>query len=151
MTRRPPTPHTLLQQAARAARSAYCPYSRFRVGAAVLAPDGRVFAGCNVENASYGLTVCAERAAVTAAVAGGVRRIAAVAIAADGADPAAPCGSCRQVIAEFATRDCVVHSAPLRALAKRVSWRLSVLLPSAFRLGTRRAGGAKETKRRRAG
>ncbi|MCK5943108.1 MAG: cytidine deaminase [Planctomycetes bacterium] len=91
-----------LVAAARAVRSnAYAPASKFLVGAAVRTADGATFVGCNVENASYGLTVCAERAAVCAAVAAGARRIDAVAIATDLDDPARPCGACRQVLAEF--------------------------------------------------
>ena len=89
-----------LVEAALAARQlAYAPYSNFLVGAAVLAEDDKITTGANVENASYGLTICAERVAVTAAVAAGVRAIKAVAIATIGG--ASPCGACRQVLAEF--------------------------------------------------
>jgi cytidine deaminase len=91
-----------LLDAARAVQDrAYAPASNFRVGAAVLAADGRVFAGCNVENASYGLTICAERAAVCAAVAAGALALVAVAVVTDLREPARPCGACRQVLAEF--------------------------------------------------
>lgn len=95
--------HALLAKAKEAMRSAYVPYSRFPVGAAVLADDGRVFTGSNVENASYGLTMCAERVAVGKAVSEGARRLVAVAIAAEKAAPCTPCGACRQVMAEFGT------------------------------------------------
>ena len=90
-----------LVQAARAAQlKAYCPYSRFPVGAAVMAEDGTIFAGCNVENASYGLAMCAERNAVNTMVAAGYRRIKLAAVAARAAKP---CGACRQVLLEFST------------------------------------------------
>src|ERR1041385_369382 len=103
-----PAPLDELLEAARAAsRSAYCPYSQFHVGAAVRA-GGRIFTGANVENASYGLTTCAERTAVFAAVLAGGPGVEAVAVACvdapDGSDPTLlmPCGACRQVLAEFA-------------------------------------------------
>ncbi|KAH3818444.1 cytidine deaminase-like [Dreissena polymorpha] len=82
--------------------NAYCPYSNFRVGAAILCADGSIYSGCNVENASYGLTVCAERVAVTNAVTHGRRDIQAVAVSCDiKGDFKGPCGVCRQVLAEF--------------------------------------------------
>jgi len=84
-----------------AAKQAYCPYSRFPVGAAVLTADGRIFSGCNVENASYGLTICAERNAVFQAVAGGSPEIRVVMIYTPTSGPSAPCGACLQVINEF--------------------------------------------------
>jgi cytidine deaminase len=125
----------LLVNAARtAAASAYCPYSNFHVGAAVLA-EGKIFTGANLENASYGLTVCAERAAAFAAVLDGFRRFDAVAVAcvdaAEGSAPnlLMPCGACRQVLAEFAAPETLV-------VVDRVgTFRLEELLPLAFRLG----------------
>ncbi len=93
---------SLLEAAQAAADGAYAPYSGFPVGAAALMTDGTVVIGCNVENASYGLTVCAERVAVFAAVTGGHRTIQAVAVATPAARGATPCGACRQVLNEFA-------------------------------------------------
>ena len=92
-----------LFSAARAAReAAYAPYSHFKVGAALLTASGRVFTGCNIENISYGLTICAERVAVFKAIEAGERNFQAIAIVADTDEPISPCGACRQVMAEFA-------------------------------------------------
>jgi len=98
-------PDDLVGKALAARQRAYAPYSRFLVGAALLCDDGTVIEGCNVENASYGLCICAERTAVAAAVAGGRRHFKAIAIATAASPPAAPCGMCRQVLAEFLSGD----------------------------------------------
>ena len=101
-----------LVQAAREAREyAYAPYSGFRVGAALLADDGAVYTGCNVENSSFGLTCCAERTALFSAVANGDHLFLAIAIAADGT-PVPPCGACRQVLSEFAPDLPVILAGP---------------------------------------
>jgi cytidine deaminase len=124
-----PTIVARLVSAARQARlNAYAPYSRFRVGAAVLADDGRVFAGCNVENSSFGLTVCAERNAVAAAIAEGARPVAVAVVTESG--EVAPCGACRQVLAEFSPSMPVLLAAPEGAAVRRVP--MDELLPGAF-------------------
>ncbi|MBX5481329.1 MAG: cytidine deaminase [Myxococcaceae bacterium] len=124
-------PWEQLFDAARAAQQrAYAPYSKFPVGAAVLAEDGRVHAGANVENSSYGLTVCAERNAIARAVAEGATRVRAVAVVANTKRACPPCGMCRQVIAEFADPDTPVRSrAPGGDEAR---YTLGELLPHAF-------------------
>jgi cytidine deaminase len=120
----------MLGTAAREARErAYAPYSGFRVGAALLTDDGRTFTGANVENASYGLSMCAERTAVFQAVADGVRRLRAVAVAASNDEPTWPCGACRQVLYEFGP-DMVVISEGLSG--RREERKLTDLLPVAF-------------------
>ncbi|ETS91701.1 MULTISPECIES: cytidine deaminase [Veillonella] len=91
----------LIKRAKEARLKSYSPYSHFAVGAAVLCDDGTIFSGCNVENASYGLTNCAERTAIFKAVSEGYKKFKALAVVADSAGPCAPCGACRQVIAEF--------------------------------------------------
>lgn len=92
---------TLWQAALEVRKNAYTPYSHFKVGAALLASSGKIYTGCNVENASYGLACCAERNTIFAAVAAGERSFEALCVVAEGAEPVAPCGACRQVIAEF--------------------------------------------------
>ncbi len=97
------TDYLRLLVAARAVRTnAIAPYSNFRVGAALLAEDGTVYTGCNVENATYGLTICAERVALFKAVSEGARKFQAIAVVADTAEPTPPCGACRQLLWEFA-------------------------------------------------
>lgn len=91
----------LLAAALAARENAYAPYSKFKVGAAVETADGHIFTGCNVENVSYGLTCCAERNAVFAAIGSGARSFKALCVVADTEEPVAPCGACRQVLAEF--------------------------------------------------
>jgi cytidine deaminase len=125
----PATVQRLLETARRAQANAYAPYSRFPVGAAVLAADGSVFAGCNVENSSFGLTVCAERNAVAAAVVAGARPVA-VAVVANGPD-IVPCGACRQVLAEFDPELPLVLAGSDGAHPTITS--LAALLPAAFR------------------
>jgi cytidine deaminase len=91
----------LVDTALQARRRAHAPYSGFPVGAALLTKSGKIFSGCNVENVSLGLTICAERSAVAAAVANGEKDFIAIAVVADSSEPALPCGACRQVLAEF--------------------------------------------------
>ncbi len=122
----------LLEAAADARKNAYAPYSRFYVGAAVLTEDGRIFSGTNVENASYGATMCAERAAIFSAVSSGARKIEAIAIIADYPTPIPPCGICRQVLSEFGP-DIQVVMANTKG-EKRIT-TIATLLPFAFELG----------------
>ncbi len=98
----------LLEIAKRTMQYAYVPYSHFRVGAALLAEDGRVFSGCNVENATYGATICAERTAIVKAISEGARHFSKIAIVSSGQDITPPCGICRQVLMEFMPKGNVV-------------------------------------------
>lgn len=112
-----------------AQRNAHAPYSGFRVGAALLSGDGRVFTGTNVENASYGLSVCAERNAIARAVVEGVRDFAKLAVVTDSDEPVMPCGVCRQVVWEFS------HDLPViveSRAGKRVETNISELFPRPF-------------------
>ena len=120
----------LLAQSKIARENAYVPYSKFPVGAALLAEDGTVFHGCNVENASYGLTNCAERTAIFKAVSQGVKNFKAIAIVADTEGPCAPCGACRQVIAEFCDGDMPVYLTNLKGDVLETT--VKELLPGAF-------------------
>jgi cytidine deaminase len=126
--------NTLLRAAKSAMKNAYAPYSHFRVGAALLTAGGEIFSGCNVENASYGMTVCAERTAIFSAVAksGPGLEIVAVAVVNDQGVPCSPCGACRQVIYEFGPK------ASIYFLSKKNVWEqaaITDLLPEGFRLG----------------
>ena len=125
---------TLLRAAKSAMKNAYAPYSHFRVGAAILTAKGEIFSGCNVENASYGMTICAERTAIFSAVAksGPQLDIVAVAVVNDQGVPCSPCGACRQVIYEFGPK------AAIYFLSKKNTWEeaaITDLLPEGFRLG----------------
>lgn len=120
----------LLQHAIRARERAYAPYSNFRVGAAVDVGEGTVVIGCNVENASYGLSICAERVALTSAIAQGYRTIRAIAIAGPQDVATAPCGACRQFIAEFDPAMPVTFTTPTQPM--RVT--IADLLPHSFSL-----------------
>ncbi len=124
---------TLAREAIAAAERAYAPYSKFKVGAALLAEDERVFTGCNVENASYGLTNCAERTAVFKAVSEGATRFKAIAIAGGVGDVAMPCGACRQVLAEFCPPDAPVRCVSLDGAITK-DFTVGALLPGVFSL-----------------
>jgi cytidine deaminase len=118
----------LVRRARAVMENAYAPYSNFRVGAAIEADDGTIHVGCNVENASYGLTICAERMAVGAAVAAGKRHLARIAVASGVEPPATPCGACRQLLAEFGLELEIITVGP----SSQRRWRLRDLLPEAF-------------------
>jgi cytidine deaminase len=121
----------LLAAAKKVQRRAHAPYSKFHVGAALLTKSGKVYTGCNVENASYGLTICAERVAITKAVSEGHRQFKAIAVVAP-SNALSPCGACRQVLAEFG--DMVVVCADSRNPRRMRLNLLSELLPHTFKL-----------------
>lgn len=119
----------LVAEAIAARETAYVPYSRFAVGAAALAADGRIFRGCNIENASYGLTVCAERTALFKAVSEGARELIAIAVVTGTRDVASPCGACRQVMAELGPEMKVILA---NLDGSRLVTDVATLLPGAF-------------------
>jgi cytidine deaminase len=121
----------LIAAALAARRAAYAPYSQFLVGAAVLAASGAIYPGCNIENASFGLTICGERVAICGAVAAGDRKLLALAIATSGGGP--PCGACRQFAAEFDT-DLPILLVDADNPERIVEKNLAELLPSRFHL-----------------
>ncbi len=118
----------LYRAALEARQNAYVPYSHFAVGAALLTAEGEIFTGCNVENASYGLSMCAERNAIFAAVSKGHREIKALCVVADTKEPVAPCGACRQVMGEFAIPLIILGNC--QGKTKNYTWH--ELLPEAF-------------------
>jgi cytidine deaminase len=120
----------LIEAATAARQNAHAPYSRFQVGAAVLMDDGAIYAGCNVENRSFGATICAERTAVTSAIAAGAKRLRAVVVITDTDPPAAPCGLCRETLAEFGDGDLPVLL--LNPAGGERRFRLAELFPHPF-------------------
>ena len=120
---------SLIEQARSAQERAYAPYSNFRVGVAILGTSGKVYVGCNVENASYGMTMCAEQGAISAAVVSGERSFTHMALITDSPHAESPCGACRQVLSEFAP-DLQILSVGSEGTEER--WKLEELLPMAF-------------------
>ena len=119
----------LIKEAEKARKRAYTPYSKFKVGAAILTSDGKIFTGCNIENASFGLTVCAERVAILKAISEGSTEFEAIAIIGDTDQPCSPCGACRQVVSEFGEKIKIIMS-NLKGDIKIK--KIGELLPKAF-------------------
>ncbi|MBU9712064.1 cytidine deaminase [Evansella tamaricis] len=120
----------LIMEAKKAREKAYVPYSKFQVGAALLATDGTVYHGCNIENAAYSMCNCAERTAIFKAVSEGVRTFQSMAVVADTDGPVSPCGACRQVISELLQRDTKIILTNLKGDV--AEWTVEELLPGAF-------------------
>jgi cytidine deaminase len=119
----------LIKEAEKARKRAYTPYSKFKVGAAVLSSDGKIFSGCNIENASFGMSVCAERVAIFKAISEGSTKFKAIAVIGDTDKPCSPCGACRQVISEFG-EEILLIMANLKGDVKIK--KIGELLPEAF-------------------
>jgi len=128
----PVTPDDLVKLALEAKDSAYAPYSGFHVGAALIADDGRVYTGCNVENSSYGATICAERTAIVKAVSEGAGKIRAVAVTSDSETYTVPCGSCLQVMSEFCDSDTKLYLANKNG--QYIEYTFKEVYPQSFRL-----------------
>ena len=122
---------SLVAAARQAQQQAYAPYSHYQVGAAVETADGTVYTGCNIENASYGLAICAERVALGAAITAGARQFRRIAVVSSSEPPASPCGACRQVLAELAPDAEVIAAGPRSVMR----WTVAELLPVAFTPG----------------
>ena len=121
-----------LFEAAEAVRAnAYAPYSKFQVGAAILADDGKIYAGCNVENAAYPVGNCAEPSAIAAMLAGGGKRITRIYVTGPGVTPVTPCGGCRQRLAEFAPADARLHLTDQKGITKTMT--MAEILPLGFK------------------
>jgi cytidine deaminase len=129
----------LIRAAQEARARAYAPYSKFKVGAALLADDGRIYSGCNVENAAYPSGVCAETSAISAMVLGGGKRIREIAVIGSGRKLVTPCGGCRQRIAEFASPDTAIHVCGPQG--PRRSFTIAALLPESFDMRNLRSKG----------
>lgn len=128
------TPEKLVEMAMEAQRYAYAPYSGFHVGAAILADNGTVYTGCNIENASFGATLCAERTAIGKAVSEGARQVLAIAVTSDSEVFTMPCGICRQVMSEFASPDMPLYLANREGHYEKL--RFDEILPHSFSLNT---------------
>ena len=124
-------PEKLVMLAIEARKNAYVPYSEFHAGAALVADNGKVYTGCNVENASYGAAICAERTAIVKAISDGAKKILAFAVSSDSNGATMPCGICRQVISEFASPETPLYLSNYNGSFE--TWRFDELLPSAFK------------------
>lgn len=123
----------MMEKAIKVSKNAYCPYSKFAVGACILTDTGNIYTGCNYENGSFGMTICAERNAVGTAIANGEKKVKAVAIYSPNKDNCAPCGACREVLHEFSINDEELDVI-LKDQDKIVVHKLSYLLPESFNL-----------------